>query len=231
MQKNISNTKVLLYSGGMDSWLIDKIWKPDLRLFVDMGTASAREERKRLPADVKVVEFQSLGQFERPQDFILPLRNLYLFMIASNYGEEICLGATSTDVNLDKTQEFADKATDLLGYMYQPQKWTQERHPRLIVDFKKYSKSDLLGIYLRNGGTWQEAYEKTFSCFTPKDGKECRDCRACFLKLMAFVDNGIDLPREIVEPYLPYIREKVNGYDRLYSQSRYLEILKKYDTR
>lgn len=113
MQKNISNTKVLLYSGGMDSWLIDKIWKPDLRLFVDMGTASAREERKRLPADVKVVEFQSLGQFERPQDFILPLRNLYLFMIASNYGEEICLGATSTDVNLDKTQEFADKATDL----------------------------------------------------------------------------------------------------------------------
>lgn len=229
MQKNISNTRVLLYSGGMDSWLINKIWKPDLKLFVDMGTASSREERKRLPEDVEIVEFQSLGQFERPQDFILPLRNLYLFMIASNYGEEICLGATSTDVVLDKTQEFAERATDLLGYMYQPQKWTPGRHPRLNVDFKKYSKSQLLGIYLNMGGAWETAYNETFSCFTPKDGKECRGCRACFLKLMAFIDNGIDLPREIVEPYLPYIREKIDSYDRLYPSVAYKEILDRYD--
>ena len=31
------NTKVLLYSGGMDSWLIDKLWKPDVKIFFDTG--------------------------------------------------------------------------------------------------------------------------------------------------------------------------------------------------
>ena len=38
MQKSSYEKKVLLYSGGMDSWLIDKIWKPDVKLYVDMGT-------------------------------------------------------------------------------------------------------------------------------------------------------------------------------------------------
>lgn len=28
MQKSSYEKKILLYSGGMDSWLIDKIWKP-----------------------------------------------------------------------------------------------------------------------------------------------------------------------------------------------------------
>lgn len=32
MQKSSYEKKVLLYSGGMDSWLIDKIWKPDVKL-------------------------------------------------------------------------------------------------------------------------------------------------------------------------------------------------------
>lgn len=34
MQKSSYEKKVLLYSGGMDSWLIDKIWKPDVKLYV-----------------------------------------------------------------------------------------------------------------------------------------------------------------------------------------------------
>ena len=38
MRNDTYNKKVLLYSGGMDSWLIDKLWKPDIRLYVDMNT-------------------------------------------------------------------------------------------------------------------------------------------------------------------------------------------------
>lgn len=230
MQKNTFDKKVLLYSGGMDSWLIDKIWKPDLRLFIDIGTPSSKAERKRLPSNVEIIEFQSLGQFERKEDFILPLRNMYFLMIASNYGNEICLGATKTDINLDKTQEFAEKASDILSYMYQPQKWTIGRNIRVNLDFKPYTKGDLLKIYLANGGKWETAYRETFSCFTPiNDTQECYNCRACFLKLMAFIDNGIKLPQEIIEPYLPYIREKVNSNDRLYSKEQYLQILEEYD--
>lgn len=48
----------------MDSWLIDKIWKPDVKLYVDMGTKYSQEEIKRLPADV-VVEKLDLSKWER----------------------------------------------------------------------------------------------------------------------------------------------------------------------
>ena len=46
--------KVLLYSGGLDSWLISQIWKPDMRLYVNMHTEYSQQEIDRLPQDVKV---------------------------------------------------------------------------------------------------------------------------------------------------------------------------------
>ena len=46
--------KVLLYSGGMDSWLISQLWNPDIKLYIDTGTAYAEEEKRRLPSAVSV---------------------------------------------------------------------------------------------------------------------------------------------------------------------------------
>ena len=81
MQNNSYNNKVLLYSGGMDSWLIDKIWKPDVKLYVDMNTKYSQEEIKRLPSDV-IIDKLDLSKWER-EDKIIPLRNMYLIGIAS----------------------------------------------------------------------------------------------------------------------------------------------------
>lgn len=38
--------KVLLYSGGMDSYLISKLWKPDVKLYVDLNSKYAKQEIK-----------------------------------------------------------------------------------------------------------------------------------------------------------------------------------------
>ena len=36
--------KVLLFSNGMDSWLIDKLWKPDVKIYIDIeGSYSEKE--------------------------------------------------------------------------------------------------------------------------------------------------------------------------------------------
>ena len=53
--------KVLLYSGGMDSWLINKLEKPDVKLFVDLGTKSTQGEIKKLDKDVIVFPLKDLG--------------------------------------------------------------------------------------------------------------------------------------------------------------------------
>ena len=79
IQKGGKNMKkVLLYSGGMDSWLISRLWKPDVKLYIDMNTRYSKEEIKRLPKDV-VIEKLDLSKWER-NDKIIPLRNLYQFV-------------------------------------------------------------------------------------------------------------------------------------------------------
>ena len=80
MRNDTYNKKVLLYSGGMDSWLIDKLWKPDIRLYVDMNTRYSKEEMKRLPDDT-IIERLDLSKWER-EDKIIPLRNMYLIGMA-----------------------------------------------------------------------------------------------------------------------------------------------------
>lgn len=226
--------KVLLYSGGVDSWLIDKLWKPDVKLYVDIGTDTSKGEIEHLPKDVTVAKLRDLHLLERKEDFILPLRNLYLIAMATNYGDEICLGANATDATLDKTDEFAAKMSDLLTYMYQPQKWTQGREIKVVVPFRKYTKGQLLEQYVKEGGDIRKAYEETWTCFTPNGAIECHACRACFLKFMAFVENGFDFTKAELDSYRDYLINKVedkNYKDRLYSREQVIAAMEFYGIR
>ena len=117
--------KVLLYSGGMDSWLIDKIWKPDIKLFIRIHTPNNEMEYQRLKylidnnlidtSNLKIVEMD-LHEFERAdQNYFLPLRNLHFVTMASHFGDEICLGATGSSTHFDKNETFAGKAADVIN--------------------------------------------------------------------------------------------------------------------
>ncbi len=201
--------KVLLYSGGMDSWLIDKIWKPDRRIYVDMHTRYSAQEIERIKSkrdDVEIIDFP-LGQWER-DDKIIPLRNLFLPMvicnITGNEDVDICLGATKGDRVLDKSKEFVEKATDLLSYLYQPQWWIPEgKKVRVNINFKDCTKEDLLQKYLDMGGSLDEAFSASFSCYEPnEDGTECwcnhGICKPCFRKFVAFDTMGYKFSDEII---------------------------------
>lgn len=232
MQENTFNKKVLLYSGGMDSWLIRKIWKPNVCLYVDMNTHYSKEEIKRLPADV-VVEHLDLSKWER-EDKIIPLRNLYLLALATNYGNEICIGATAGDRVLDKSLTFRDKFQDVLCYLYQEQHWTKERKIRLNFDFKEFTKTQLIAKYLEQGGDINEAFHASFSCYEPHDGKECWHCKPCFRKFIAFSLNGMEFPEEVSTEVLNYIMLeiwpsiKAGTYGRAQEEEEIKAVLRKY---
>ena len=103
-----NDIKVMLYSGGMDSWLISRLWKPDVKLYINIDGDYSKEEIKKLPKDVKIVDFPLLGKFELPNKFV-PLRNLYFLMIASHFGNKVCLGAMAGDWgNNDKKYNFRE---------------------------------------------------------------------------------------------------------------------------
>lgn len=208
--------KILLYSGGMDSYLIDKLWKPDRRIYVDMHTRYSQQEIdciKKRRNDVEFIDFP-LGQWER-EDKIIPLRNLYLPMVICNItGDEdvdICLGATNSDRVLDKSQEYVEKATDILSYLYQPQWWIPEgKKVRVNIDYKKYTKEDLLKMYMDQGGDLDKAYNESFSCYEPdEEGNICHKCKPCFRKFVAFASVGYEFPEEVLRKTIPYIGKEI----------------------
>lgn len=204
--------KVLLYSGGMDSWLIDKIWKPDYKFYINMGTEYSEEEISRLPEDVKVVDFTLLNKYILPNS-IIPLRNAYLYMIAANEtgfeDVEICIGALNGDRINDKSQEFADKLDDLMKFLYQEQQSQPGRDIKISMPFKDKSKRELCEMYAAQGGTLREIYEKSFTCYHPVDGKECLSCKACFRKAIPFIVAGMEFKEEEKSKIKTFMEEHV----------------------
>ena len=92
------NKSVLLYSGGMDSWLINELIKPDIALFINIGTPNNNLEYENLlrlkakgevRSNIKVIKYD-LSEFERPeQNYYLPLRNLHFVTLGAHYGNII----------------------------------------------------------------------------------------------------------------------------------------------
>ena len=202
--------KILLYSGGVDSWFINQIWKPDVRLYVDLGTDYGKEEidlLKKAKENVEIISFD-LSEFEL-ENKIIPLRNLYLIMLACNYSEdedvEICLGATVGDRNFDKNLPFLYKTEELLNYIYSPEdKAIYNKKIKINKHFKNKSKTDLLKIYLRNGGDINKAYNETYGEF--KENMSVWEKKKFYRKFVCFKLNGFNFSPKIEKEMFEYFK-------------------------
>ena len=118
-KEKVRNKTVLLYSGGMDSLIIDHLLKPDVLLNISMNSAYDERERESFP-DKEIVFLDNvinLRQYER-DDAIIPNRNAHLVLLASHYGETIWLGSVYGDRSFDKDQAFYDYMALLLDHMW-----------------------------------------------------------------------------------------------------------------
>lgn len=220
-------TKVLLYSGGMDSWLIDKLWQPDVKIYVNIDGIYSKDEIARLPEDVKVVDFGLLSEFELPNRFV-PLRNLYFLMIASHFGDEICLGATSGDGGVDKSPVFMQKAEEMIAWLWSDKKSGRTEPVRIERRFISMSKAQMIQAYLDMGGSVDEIKESTFSCYSPigETHSECMSCYPCFRKYALLKSFGAQYTEDEMRRVWDYVRTQViptrdeGGYDGTYYTDR-----------
>lgn len=201
-KRDIGMSKVLLYSGGTDSWLIDKLWKPDIKLYININGMYSQEEIKRLPSDVKVIDFPFLGTIEDRNNLNVPLRNLYFLMIASNFGDEICLGATLGDRGgIDNRFEIIYMLENILKI------FNSNIHIENKYIFK--NKYEILEEYINKGGTIKEFIENTFSCYNPIDGKECYKCKPCYRKFLLGYYYGYTYNETVKINMINYIKKEV----------------------
>lgn len=201
-------TKVLLYSGGLDSMCARFLWNPDVLLYINMGTKYTDAEQSRLPTTVQT-ETLDLSPWER-SDGIIPNRNLILCAIATNYGNHIALAATAGDRVLDKSTEFAEQASTLLSYLWQPQHWTSGKDIKIELPVKHLSKLQLVQQALQAGATPLEL-GSSWSCYTPVNNTECGACKPCCRKWVALAAAGypdvtVDASKAVKTHYLPAIK-------------------------
>lgn len=216
--------KVLLYSGGTDSWLIKELWKPDVLLYVDMKTQYSEQEIERIKKrgeNVKIVSLP-LGEWEDKKTAFIPMRNMYLLMVASNYGDHICLGATKEDAggSSDKDIDFLNEAESMLNRLWKPQSLYDGKKIWVEKDFARLTKEDMLFFYLKLNGDINRFKEETFSCYTPHDGEECMSCKACFRKFVVAYGNGAKYSEEEKKRMLLFMEKEIVHKSR-HAKGRY----------
>ena len=192
MREEVRGKSVLLYSGGMDSLMIDFLLEPDILLNISMNSNYDKRERESFPKGKEIIyldDVLNLGQYER-DDAIVPNRNAHLVLLASHYGEHIMLGSVSGDRSFDKDEKFYLRMEDLLNHMWQAQHWTEERRFTISSPFKDRTKTDLVNEYLTFGGN-QLYLLTSYSCYEC-DEQHCGQCKACFRKWVALENNAID---------------------------------------
>lgn len=208
---NGTNKSVLLYSGGMDSFLMNYIVKPDTTLFIrthteandlEYETLLKLQEKGIITNNVEVVEYD-LSKYERPeQNYYLPLRNLHFVTLASHYGDKVFLGSTGCSVHFDNNEKFSTMCENLISYLLSE---TNEGPVKVLLPFRDTSKTDLLKLYVNLGGDIEIAYNSSLSCYTPKDNKPCMSCVCCASKFTAFYNNGYNFSEDEINKFITYV--------------------------
>lgn len=208
--------KVLLFSSGMDSFIINKLEKPDVLLFIDNKSNYSDIEMKYLESVgydnlIFVEDFIDHSKIELP-NMIIPSRNLYFAMIAANFGEEIILGATLGDRSTDKDKKFAKLASKLLTHIYNSH-WNTKGEIHVNLKYKDYTKQDLVTEYMAQQRLLdrtaievvQDLLIESFSCYHPlEDGRQCNRCKPDLRKFLAILGaTGINIDRYYEEGNRP----------------------------
>ena len=196
-RENYSTGEVILFSGGMDSVALSKLYPKSKLLYFNLHTGYNEAEMRRLPERCEVIDID-LGQWER-QDKIIPMRNLILVSIASMYGDIIYIGATAGDRVLDKSSVFLKFSSQILSYLWEPQHWTTGRDIQVLAPLKMMTKTQIVAACKSKKISLQELASESFSCYTPEHEvladklNECGKCKPCFRKWVAFENNGFRL--------------------------------------
>lgn len=188
--------KVLLYSGGMDSYIINYLWNPDVKLYIDYGTEQNKQELKRLPKDVIVKRVNLSEYIENDGKNTIPLRNLLFANIAINYGDIVAIGGVKDDLHYDKSKRFARKTTKLFNSVLN--KEDSKRKVQVVVPYRDYTKKHLLQLYIAKGGDLEKLKKESWSCHFPQNGEACKKCSPCKRKEKAIREvaqqNDIQCP-------------------------------------
>lgn len=189
---------ILLFSGGLDSYIGWHYLGRPRTLYVDIGHRYSQIEReviKELIVTTHIDERLRLGDWE-DEDAHIPLRNAFFIMIASYYDPHIAIVCQKGE------QDLPDRSPYFFGYMNSllNHNWGSRNTKTTVTNpFEDMTKVQMVKWYLDKGLPKEELY-KTWSCYKPRDPEHygafandlpCGHCSACFRRWVAFVNNDM----------------------------------------
>ena len=185
-------SKVLLSSGGMDSYLL--ACEPELagakHVFVDIGQAYIDKELRSAAnvagmagAELVYMQGARFARYEHKPTGIIPFRNAELLLCAAQHGDEIYFGVIGDEVNSDKSERFCDAMEAVLCISHKRQYWTDGRGFAIHTPFRGMSKTELVKRYLERDGDMHKLTQ-TVSCYDGGD-MHCGQCSSCFKRWVA----------------------------------------------
>ena len=198
---------VLLFSGGLDSYILWHMLDYPALLYVAMGhkyqvrelagisrLADELHRRGYCMSNFVTSHRLNIGDLEQ-DDGHIPLRNLLLYEVAALEfpdATNVYFGALRGEASRDKSKTFIRKASQLIGY--------SDGLARLSAPARHLTKTQLVGYFLRNYPSLRDTLSLAVSCYAgndlPSGVAGCGVCQSCFRRWVAMENNGI------VETYL-----------------------------
>lgn len=232
-----------LYSGGVDSYCMSYLCKPDVLLSVNMGGRYGDAEAEAMKVPPNFGGYQArlacpvIGEREDKTTSIVPGRNAFLALFGSWYGSTLLLASVYEEAHVggaDKDEGFAAALAGLFDHMYQPQRWLpQGRTVRLELPVHNLTKAQLVGLTIAAGHSPELLAANTFSCYTPVVTKfgvygdshrepegwgACGQCSACARKWAAFSVWGVDVGFPRPDALQAYVQEAKRLHNPVPSQ-------------
>jgi 7-cyano-7-deazaguanine synthase in queuosine biosynthesis len=202
--------EILLFSSGLDSFISWFFLNKPPCLFVSMGTRCVHKETN---ACIKLEQMAgmhvyynslSIGWLEQP-DANLPMRNMFLAMVAANYASIIHLITQKGEMNIpDRSPTFFTDSSYILTRL-------NERPILVKTPFSEMYKAEMVKWYLAQGLNPDWLLE-TVGCFSSQEG-HCGNCGSCFRRYAALKSNGVDPGYVLKDEIKEYYRLRLLNYD------------------
>lgn len=200
---------ILLFSGGIDSYIAWHYLKYPQTVYFDLKTPYSQKEikviKKLIPATM-IDESLNLSERQVGKNAYIPFRNLYLAMLACKYSDTIVIAGLKDDSVSDKNELAFLKFSMLLSDL-------EQRQITVTSPFWQMTKEDIVKWFLYKFPPGASEYlYNTVSCYSEEDTNYCGKCPSCFRKWCALRANGIDIDFYNKKLMLDYYEKALKGY-------------------
>jgi 7-cyano-7-deazaguanine synthase len=180
-------SKVILLSGGMDSFISYSLWGDNhIPVFIKNLSSYTEQDYQKalLLCGSKLVVINTASNLvELPNTSVVPHRNMIMMGVVANVmgASEIMISSPRGEIIADQQPAFYKRLQSIMGNV------------KITNPIGRYTKTQAVRKYVRESGSFarKRIVSHSRSCYSASTWGQCGQCAACFKRFVAFELNGV----------------------------------------